>query len=259
MRQFRIAIVLAVAACVCATTAAAASAEKVFRATRLPAPISEAEPGKTVGNGVGTQEFVFGPFHIKCEKAHSTGIVDKETFKDFAIQIKFGKCLTEAHFGTFTGGLKTTFNENKAIGFVYHINGFAEIGNAPEGTEVTVSGGEANFKISGKICKINWPSQTVPTKAEKDPEGEYSAAVYSNEDVPNGYIKKFPSGFQRRLVIANEFKGMAYEFEEGQCVGEGGFEEEASKTEGKTAKYTGTLREEVKGGNLEVAEVEEEI
>ena len=264
MRRLRIAIVLAVATCICATTAATAMGEKVFRATRLPTPISEAAPGKTVGNGVPkegnprAQAFQFGPFKIACEKAHATGIVNKETFKDFSIQIKFGKCLTEATFnGTskFIGGLRTSFNEGKAIGFVYHINNFAEVGEAPEGTEVTISGGEANFKISGKICKINWPSQTVPAKAEKEPEGEFSAAVYSNEEVPNAFPKKFPSGFQTKLLIANEFKGMSYEFEEGQCVGEGGFEEEAKKTEGKTGKYIGTLREEVGGGNLEVAEI----
>jgi hypothetical protein len=257
MRRLRIAIVLAVATCICATTAATAMGEKVFRATRLPKPISEVEPGKTAGNQTSQQAFKFGPFHIKCEKAHSTGIVDKETFKDFAIQIKFGKCLTEAHFGTFLGGLKTTFNENKPIGFVYHINGFAEVGEAPEGTEVTISGGEANFKIAAKICKINWPAQTVPAKAVKEPESEFSAAVYSNTDVPNESLKKFPSGLQRKLNIANEFKGMEYEMEEGQCVGEGGFEEEVNKSEGKTGRYEGSLVEEVRGGNLEIAEVEE--
>ena len=255
MRQLRIAIVLAVATCVCATTAATAMGQKVFRATRLPQPISEFEPGKTTGRGVGVQAFRFGPFKIKCEVAKASGIVDKETLKDFSTQVKFSSCLTEAKFGTFLGGIRTNFNERKAIGFVYHINNFAEVGEAPEGTEVTISGGEANFKISGKICKINWPSQTVPAKAEKEPEGEFSAAVYSNEEVPNAFPKKFPSGFQTKLLIANEFKGMSYEFEEGQCVGEGGFEEEAKKTEGKTGKYIGTLREEVGGGNLEVAEI----
>jgi len=259
MRRLRIAIVLAVAACICATTAATAMGQKVFRATRLPKPIAEVEPGKTIGRAVGVQAFKFGPFKIKCEVANGTGIVDKETFKDFSTQIKFGKCLTEAKFGTFTGGLKTNFNERKAIGFVYHINGFAEIGNAPEGTEVKITGGAATIKISGKICNIFWPSQTVPAKAVKDPEGEFSAAVYSNQDFANESLTKFPSGFQRKLNIANEFKGMEYELEEGQCVGEGGFEEEVEKTEGKTATYTGTIREEVKAGNLEVAEVEEEI
>jgi len=255
MRRLRIAIVLAVATCICATAAATAMGEKVFRATRLPKPVSEAEPAATVGRAVGTQAFHFGPFHIKCELAQGKGIVNKETFKDFSTQIKFAKCLTEAHFGNFTGGLQTVFNEKKPIGFIYHINGFAEIGEAPEGTEVTISGGEASIKIAQKICKINWPSQTIPAKAVKDPEGEFSAAVYSNEDVANGNLTKFPTGLQRKLNIANEFKGMAYEMEEGQCVGEGGFEEEVGKTEGKTASYTGTLREEVKGGNLEVTEI----
>jgi hypothetical protein len=259
MRRLRITIVLAVATCICATTAATAMGQKVFRATRLPSPVSEAEPGKTLGHATSTQEFHFGPFHIKCEKANGKGIVNKETFKDFATQIKFAKCLTEAHFGNFTGGLKTTFNAGTPVGFIYHINGFAEVGNAPEGTEVTISGGETSIKIAAKICKINWPSQTVPAKAVKDPEGEFSAAVYSNQDFPNERLMKFPSGLQRKMNIANEFKGMTYEFEEGQCVGEGGFEEEASKTEGKTASFTGSMREEVVGGNLEVAEVEDEI
>jgi len=257
MRRLRIASVLAVAACVCATTAATAIGEKVFRATRLPKPISEFEPGKTLGRAVGVQAFKFGPFHIKCEVAAGKGIVGEETFKDFATQIKFAKCLTEAHFGTFVGGLKTSFNGGNPIGFVYHINGFAEVGNAPEGTEVKITGGAATVKISAKICNISWPSQTVPAKAVKDPEGEFSAAVYSNQDFANESLNKFPSGLQRKLNIANEFKGMEYELEEGQCVGEGGFEEEVEKTEGKTASYIGTIREEVKGGNLEIAEVEE--
>jgi hypothetical protein len=229
---------------------------KEFRASRSPNPITEAETAKTIGNGEGTQEFKFGPFTILCEKAHATGIVNKEYFRDFAIQIKFQKCLTKAKFGTFTGGLKTSFNEGHAIGFVYHQGGVAEVGEAPEGTEVMIEGGEANFKIRGKICKIDWPAQTVPARAEKDPEEEASAAVYSNEPTANSHLKKFPSGFQTRLKIANEFRGMTYEFEEGQCTGEGGFEEGASKEEGKTGRYTGNLLEEVVGGSLEVTNEE---
>jgi hypothetical protein len=255
MRRLRIAIVLAVAMCVCATTAATAMGEQFFRATRQPKPVAELEPAKTAGNGVSEQSFKFGPFSIICKKAHSTGSVNKETFQDFSIQIKFGECLTEAHFGNgFTGGLKTKFNEGKAIGFVYHINGFTEVGEAPEGTEVKISGGGANFKIAGKICTINWPAQTVPAKAQTEPEGEFSAAVYSNENFANASLKKFPSGLQRKMHIANEFVKMEWSFEEGQCLGEGGFEEEASKEEGKNAKYKGALLEEVSGGNLEMAE-----
>jgi hypothetical protein len=254
MRQLKIAMVLALVAGVCGSIAPGALA-KVFKATRYPNPVSEAEPAKTVGRG-GTQEFKFGVFTIVCEAAKAKGTVNKEEFHDFAIQIKFAKCLTKAKFGVFTGGLKTSFNEGNPISFVYHVGGVAEVGEAPEGTEVKISGGEANFKISGKICKINWPSQTVPAKDTADPEAEASSAVYSNEVFPASRLSKFPSGFQTKLRIANEFKGMAFEYEEGQCVGEGGFEEEAPHTEGKTAKYTGNLLEEVVGGNLEISNEE---
>ena len=61
---------------------------------------------------------------------------------------------------------------------------------------------------------------------------------------------KFPTLKQERLIIANAFKGMTWEYTEGQCVGEGGFEEEAPKVEAKTGAYFGNFEEEVSGGNL---------
>jgi hypothetical protein len=253
MRRLRMTFGLAVAAGALAVSAAPAMGLTQFVASRQPKPITETEPGNSIGHSVGVQEFVFGVFHIKCASAGAKGIINKPEFKDFATAVKFGKCLTEAHFGTFTGGLKTAFNEGKPVFFVYHINGFVELGTeSEEGTEVSISGGEANFKISGKICKISWPAQTVPAGAVKKPESQWSAAVYSNEEVPNESLTKFPSGFQKKLVIADEFKGMEFVYEEGQCVGEGGFEEGAPHTEGKTAKYIGTIRQEVAGGNLSV-------
>ncbi len=138
---------------------------------------------------------------------------------------------------------------------VYHINGFAEIGTGETETEVEIGGAEASFKIAGHICKIDWPAQTIPAKAIKSPEEEFSAAVYANKEVsqPESLKNKYPNLVQNRLVIANEFKGMSWSYEEGQCVGEGGFEEEAKHVEGKTGKWTGTLEEEVIGGNLGVA------
>jgi hypothetical protein len=90
----------------------------------------------------------------------------------------------------------------------------------------------------------------VPAVAEKKPEGEYSAAVYSNLEHPVEISKRFPSGFQKRLVIANEFKGMKYTYEEGQCLGEGGFEEEFKGAEARTGFYKGTFEEWIEGGNL---------
>jgi hypothetical protein len=252
-------IAVAVAACALALTSTTALAAE-FAASRIP-PITESEPGQTKGHSIGgefAQEFVFGPFHIKCDKAKAyaktvgEGAITWESSQTFATEVKFAKCLTEAHFGAFTAGLATRFNEGKPIKILYHINGYAEFGTGVTESEVQIGSGEANFKISGKICKINWPAQTVPARAENKPEEEFSAAVYSNKEVAveEKMWKKFPTHFQKRLVITHEFNGMAWEFEEGQCVGEGGFEEEAAKTEGKSGKYKGAIEEELKGGNL---------
>jgi hypothetical protein len=254
---------IAAALCALAVFATPAMAAE-FEATRLPAPCSEASPCKTKGispEGEHSQVLKFGAFEIRCNaktKANTVGegAITWEFTPTFATEIKYYKCLTVAKFGDgFVGGLNTTFNEGKPMKILYHINGYAEIGTGETTSEVEVGGGEASFKIAGKLCKIDWPAQTVPAAATKDPEGEYSAAVYSNKEVPvaANRAKKFPSGFQKKLVIANEFKRMKWSYEEGQCAGEGGFEEEAKKTEGSGATWTGTLEEEVIGGNLGVA------
>ena len=62
--------------------------------------------------------------------------------------------------------------------------------------------------------------------------------------------KKFPSGIQKRLIIKNEFKGMEWFYEEGQCLGEGGFETTAKTEEAKSGVFNGTLEETLNGGNL---------
>jgi hypothetical protein len=252
---------VAAALCAFAFFATPALAEE-FEATRNP-PCSTASPCATKGispAGEFSQELHFGAFTIKCDaktkaKTVGEGAITWEFSPTFATEIKFYKCDTVAKFGDgFVGGLHTTFNEGEPMKILYHINGYAEIGTGETTSEVEVGGGAATFKIAGKICKIDWPAQTVPAKAEKDPEEQYSSAVYSNREaaVAAGKAKKFPSGYQKKLVIANEFKKMNWEYEEGQCTGEGGFEEEAKKVEGHDATWTGTLEEEVVGGNLGV-------
>jgi len=264
---------LAVAVCAFSLAVGPALAHN-FTASRLPKPLSEAEPGKTKGIGIASEgleaernQFLkFGPFEIFCTATtHANtiaeGAVSWTTHQTFSTEVKFAKCLTKIKFGSgFVGGLATSFNVNpetkkaEPIKFVYHVNGFAEIGTGETVSEVEVGSGEANFKISGKICKINWPAQTVPAVAEKKPEEEFSAAVYSNNFVPVeeslANQKKFPSGFQQKLVITNAFKNMLWKLEEGQCKGEGGFEEEAKAQEGKTGVYKGALEETLNGGNL---------
>jgi hypothetical protein len=252
-----------IAAAVCAfaiyATPALANGTE-FEATRLPVQCSEEAPCTTKGRAVGgnfSQVLNFGAFTIKCNattkaKTPGEGAIEWEFNPTFATEIKFTKCLTVAKFGTFAGGITTRFNGGLPMKIIYHINGFAEIGTGETETEVEIGGAEASFSISNKICKINWPAQTVPAVAVRKPEAEYSAAVYSNKEVevPETQFKKFPSHFQKRLIIANEFKKMQWSYEGGQCLGEGGFEEEAKITEGKSGKWIGTLEEEVTGGNL---------
>jgi hypothetical protein len=97
--------------------------------------------------------------------------------------------------------------------------------------------------VRGK-CVIGWPAQTIPIKAVKHPEEEFSAVEYSVNEVPRPGSKiLFPSGFQNKLVIANEFKGIHWEVVEG-C-------ENFTVTKGTAAKYNGSLEEEVAKGNLE--------
>jgi hypothetical protein len=266
MRNFKATFGLAVMVCVFAAMAVPALAAE-FTASKLPKTCSEAEPCRTKGKGTGeidekhpeyTQKFQIGAFTIECKKAISyaktpaEGAFTTTKSSTFSTEVKFMECLTEAKFGAFTGGLRTTFNAGHPVKFVYHTNGFAELGSGETEQAVEIGGAETTFKVAGGICTVALPPQTVPIGAIKKPEGEYSAAEYSNEEteVSEKLIKRFPSGFQNKLVIANKFKGMKYHYEGGQCAGEGGFEEEAKTQEGHSATYTGTLEEEVPGGNL---------
>jgi hypothetical protein len=258
-------------AVVCALAFAAQAVAHNFTASRLPHPLSEAEPGQTSGKsiegeltgeqGERSQRFKFGVFEIQCaaaakSKTQAEGAVTWSTHQTLSTEIRFTKCLTKAHFGSFTAGLRTGFNVNaethksEPIKFVYHVNGFAEFGTGETSTELEVGSGEATFGIAGKVCRINWPAQIVPAAAEKNPAKEFSSVTYSNEFTPNSGIKSFPSGEQQHLIINNNLKGMLWSYEGGQCIGEGGFEEEAKATEGKTALYTGVIEETLKGGNL---------
>ncbi len=271
MRSFKTAAGMVATIGALAACAAPATAHQ-FTASRLPKPLSEAEPGKTKGHGIGStelggtersQELKFGVFYIVCAaktsgKTIDEGAVSWATSLTFATEVKFEKCLTRTNFNGFLAGTKTTFNVNpetkksEPIKFVYHVNGFVQLGTGETESEVEVGAGTASFSIAGKICKIDWPRQTVPAKAVNKPEEPYSAASYSSEEVPveEKELKKFPSGFQTKLLIANDFKNMEWFYEEGQCLGEGGFEEAAKQEAGKTALYKGSFEEELTLGNL---------
>jgi len=266
MRHLRRTFALGAAVCASATvvalaaTAAPALAAEFTASRLLPSPCSEATPCKTKGRGVPSefpekfagysQQFKFGAFRIDCEKASTVantpaeGAITWETSQTFATEVKFGKCLAPVHTGNFTGGIKTYFNEGKPVKFVYTAAKEVEFGTGETEAEIEVAGGETSFKIAAKMCKINWPSQKLSAKE--------AGITFTNTEVAvtEKQMKKFPSGFQKRLVITNAFKHLLWNYEEGQCVGEGGFEEEAAHTEGHFGEYHGALEEEVNGGNL---------
>ncbi len=271
MRRRNLVVALATAACALCTTAVPATAHE-FTASRQPKLLSEAAPGKIKGVGIGetalggterNQELVFGAFHILCaaKSAGQTiaeGAVSWNTSQTFATEIKFSKCLTVANYGQFKSGTSTSFNvspetnKSEPLKFVYHVNGFAAFGAGETESEVELGSGAASFKIGGKVCKINWPAQTVPAKAEVKPEETYSAVSYSNNEVPveARKIKQFPDLLKNRLIISNNFTTMSWSYEEGQCLGEGGFEKEAPKAEAKDGVYRGQLEEELTAGNI---------
>ena len=228
-----------------------------FHAVREPNECSEAEPCKTVGKGVGTAdeahpgwaaEFQLGNFKILCEKAHTEaataadGALVAETSETFKTKVKFSKCLTAAKFGTFTGGLPTSFNGGAPISIEYRPN--EELPNGVEGGTVVLGEARASFAIANKICKLGWGGQVVKSHAENP------VATFSTQEETVTTSKRFPEGLRDRLEIANAFKGIEYEYEEGQCVGEGGFEEGAKKTEGKSGTFKGNFLITLTGGSI---------
>jgi hypothetical protein len=246
MRHVKLGLGFASAVCALAIAATPALAHE-FTASKT---------GKTHGKSTTEQNFKFGPFRITCEKASAKGAVAAGSTSTLTTSVKFAGCTDEVKFGTRPAHVPTHFLTPLAI--AYHANGFVETGSETEEVEgeAVLAGGEAEIKVyTGVIpgeheqsrCTIHWPEQTLPLKAVRKPEGEYSAATYSNEQTPNGNLKRFPDGFQHSITISNEFKGIKYEFEGEPCEEWG--KEEGS--EGGAGTYFGSFPEMLSGGNLE--------
>lgn len=200
--------------------------------------VSSGGPSKGKGE---EQEFKLGPFRITCKAvAAKGGETTPLTSTTFATSLKFKGCTTEAKVGGQPIHLKTKFVTPLAL--EYHNNGFAEAGSELEekGGEATLAGGSIELKINSIKCLITLPEQTIPSKAVKKPNGEYTAASYSNESFTQGK-RTF-----NKLLIENEFSGMLFEYGEGQCE-----EFKLSEEERKGGKYVGEVLEEVPHGNLE--------
>ncbi|MEA2153727.1 MAG: hypothetical protein QOI18_1960 [Solirubrobacteraceae bacterium] len=213
--------------------------------------------GATHGVSETEQLFKFGAFKIKCQKASAKGAVAAGSSSTYATSIKYAKCLTSA----FVGGTKhQIFLGTKwltPLAIEYHANGFVETGSELEEVEgaAVLKGGTAVLKIntgrteefSKSECQLSWPEQTIPLKAAKAPEGEYSSATYTNASMPHLVNKNFPDGQQHYIVISNSFKGIKYEFEGEPCE-EWGKEE---GPEGGGGTYFGSFPQILGMGNLE--------
>jgi hypothetical protein len=200
--------------------------------------VSSGGPSKGKGE---EQEFKLGPFQITCTGVTSKGgEVTPLSSPTYATSLKFRGCKTAAKIGGNTIYLKTKFLTPLAV--EYHANGFAEAGSELEetGGQATLAGGSIELKINSIKCLITLPEQTVPRKAEKKPNGEYTAASYSNETETRGK-RTF-----NELDIENEWTGLIFEYGEGQCE-----EFKLSEEERKGGKYTGEVLEYVPHGNLE--------
>ncbi len=212
--------------------------------------------GKTAGKAETEQKFKFGPFKITCEKVKDKGAQAAGASSTLTVALRFASCTDEVRFGTRPAFVPTRFLTPLAVS--YHANGFVETGSETEEFEgsAVLAGGEAEIKVyTGVIpgspheksrCTILWPEQTIPLKAIKNPEGEYSTASYSNVALPKTG-KMFPDGFQHSINVTNTFKGIKYELEGEPCEEWG--KEEGS--EGGGATYFGSFPVLLNGGNLE--------
>src|ERR1700730_14142670 len=253
MRNVRLVGGLAAAVCVLAVGAVPAMAHQ-FVASK---------EGKTTGKGweeipvekgvtpefdpARMQEWRLGAFTILCYRAAGTGVITETESETFTTTTKYSKCGWYPQKNSLHVG--ATWSKS-GMTVIYHANGYTEaVGNGEGETyefkKAQVLETSAFIKVSAaKLCKIVIPEQTIPVRAIKHPTEDFSAAVFTNIEVADGHLKQFPSGFQKRLVIANEFKKLKckYAGEETQCTTAPEFEKLSEENGGGvTGRYIGTL------------------
>jgi hypothetical protein len=170
------------------------------------------------GSGyVGQQELDFGGYQVKCASARSTGSASQY---NLTVSSLLSHCTTDAHFGENEVPIKTL------------VSGPLVIGYSLIGRPVTVT-----EPFSVEIKPIRCTIKVAP-------RGEPSyGLIYRNEEASTGKLKRFPSGFQKKLQILVQITGLEYTLE-GPCRGE-----HATASDGV---YEGTTRDEVVGGDLSV-------
>jgi len=180
--RYRAILGIAVAVCVCAIAVAPALAGPVFKATEVGTEFTETEPGKgkTKNLPEQVQHFIFGPFHIQCPKAIGHGKVSAEQSKTFYQEVEFKECFVRAILFGSEQEIKLAAHFKSPVDIEWHANRWAEVGSESESELRLLNGQTITMGVPSIKCKIIWPAQVVPIKAEKNPEGKFSMVKYEN-------------------------------------------------------------------------------
>jgi len=214
MRRVRVVLAFAVVVCAFGALSAPAFAKKVkppvifgkFVASIPGKTISPTEPAIATGHGELTS-FKLGPVEVEeCAKeVKSVGKVESESSETLFQNIKFKNCIVWASLGKGEDKVKEKQKVSFNLGFEFHSNRSLEVGQAEE-SDVGLTESSVSFKVAKTSCTLVIPAQTIPIKAEAKPEKEYEAASYTTLEDKEVKLKKFPAGFQDKLVIEMEFK-----------------------------------------------------
>jgi hypothetical protein len=213
MLRIKMSASTAVVAAVLALGVSPAFALQEFHANSTERAITEEDPGYLFGSGVGVQSFKFGTISVKCNSTSLDGPDGWEENARLKLVVSYEDC--SAKVGSKAA---TTATFSSSVEFSFNNHGYVEFGTGGVELEPVPGREPVSVKVSGIECRIAVPAQILPKKAIKRPEELFTAAKYLNVEVANPNTKEFPSGVQHDLEIFSEAKGVAWKYEEGQCL-----------------------------------------
>jgi hypothetical protein len=204
------------------------------------------ESNEPILNGSGEPEF--GPI---CSPLKAKGAVEAGESESLTQKIAFAHCVAYRSAGTGAEGLKERVTAHFKLGLEFHSNHSATTGEVEESEVTLIPESTVTFTGSHSTCTVEIPSQSVPIKAEKDPEEEFEAALYETEEESTEGSKTLEKKFgpeHDRLNVETEFSHVKTDVPLGnKCE---------TKKGGEEHKYTnGVIDLELeditlKGGNL---------
>lgn len=216
------------AACFAAATAAASATTSQFVAS------AGSETGALATKGAagtaGHVELELPPFTIECAQARTQGsVVDQATSLTDAV--KPSRCTTEGEFGGEPVPVAAKFENALALEY----SATSEGAKLPAGTTIDIKAIKCLIHIEPSELR-NAYEAFDPETGEVEPE-----SAFANESTPTTKLGPFPTGFQRRISIDNDQRGISYGFS-GSC---------GDLPEGDEGAFKGALFDEVPKGNLE--------